>query len=300
MKSVRLTLSLLASALTLTVATASHVGASTTVPQCIVSLSPTATSTLYAIGAGANVQAVDQDSNYPAAAAVLAKKDKINALEPSAEGLLGLCPTSLSHPSPKPDLVIISYNPSDLAQKLEQAGVRVLEQDAATSVAGAEAQIVALGRVTGHLTQAQQVAHTMQTAITTAVKSVPAHTASAVKVFYEISANPYYSATSATFVGQLLHQMGVTNIADAQDAPSDGGYPQLSKEYLVSANPSLIFLAGDATVASVAARPGFAGLTAVKQHHVYYLDANVASQWGPRIVQLVQQMAADVTASLRK
>ena len=70
---------------------ASLAGAS--MPTCIVSLSPTATDTLFTIGAGAQVKAVDQDSTVPLAAARLARKDKINALNPSAEAIAALCPS---------------------------------------------------------------------------------------------------------------------------------------------------------------------------------------------------------------
>jgi iron complex transport system substrate-binding protein len=267
--------------------------ATTTGAGCIVSLSPSATSTLFAIGAGSQVQAVDESSTYPAAAAALAKRHVINGLEPSVEGILGICKVTASHPSTKPDLVVISYNPNDFAQKLEAQGIRVLEQDAATSVAQALDQIRQLGALSGHASQANAVAASMQATIKQAIASVPKPT-TPISVFYEISAAPYYSVASTTFVGSMLKALGLSNIADAVSTSADAGYPSLSAEYILSAKPDIIFTAGDATPAQVAARTGFAALPAVQHHDVVELNADLASQWGPRFAQLVTQLAAEV------
>jgi len=96
-------------------------------PGCVVSLSPTATETLFAIGAGHQVQAVDSDSDYPTKG--LPKK-RINALDPSVEGVLGICKQTASYPTTKPDLVVISYDANDIQQKLTSLGVKVVDQDA--------------------------------------------------------------------------------------------------------------------------------------------------------------------------
>ena len=287
----------LAAALVLSVATPvltlTSAHATTPAPGCIVSLSPTATATLFAIGAGAQVQAVDESSNYPAAASALAKRHKINGLEPSLEGLLGICHVSVAHPSTKPDLVVLSYNPNDLAQKLEAQHVRVVEQDAATTVPQALAQIRQLGVLSGHAERASAVAAAMNASINAAIASVSKPTTT-VTVFYEISAAPYYSVTSATFVGGIMKRLGLVNIADAQATSADAGYPSLSAEYILSSKPSLIVTAGDATPAQVAARTGFASLPAVKNHDVIELNADVASQWGTRFASLVRQLCAEV------
>jgi len=264
------------------------------VPQCIVSLSPTATDTLFAIGAGSQVQGVDKSSTYPAAAKALGQKHVIDALNPSVEGLLGLCQTSSSHPSTKPDLVVISYNPSNLQQKLQAVGVKVVEQNAATSVSQALSQILQLGALTGHVHKASTLASKLSTTINRAIGSIPAHKHHRISVYYEVSTNPYYSVTSTTFVGSIFKDMGVTDIADAAATSADAGYPSLSTEYILHANPSFIALAGDASPASVATRPGFSTLTAVKKGDVIELDADVASQWGPRFGSLVTQLAKEV------
>jgi len=96
-------------------------------------------------------------------------------------------------------------------------------------------------------------------------------------VYYEVGTNPYYSLTSDTFVGSLMKSLGLVNIADGDSTSADAGYPQLSAEYIASANPKLILLAGDASVASVAKRTAFNKISAVLDHHVIELNADIAS-----------------------
>lgn len=267
-------------------------------PQCVVSLSPTATETLFAIGAGPQVQAVDVDSNYPKKG--LPTK-RVNALNPSVEAILGICRASASHPSHKPDLVVISYDANQIQEKLTSLGVKVVNQSAPSSLAGAYGQILALGALTGHDARAHRLVARLKSTIAKDVASVPAHSASAVRAYYELDPT-FYSLTSQTFVGQLLGDLGVTNIADAQATSADAGYPQLSSEYIVSANPNLILLADticcQANAASVAARPGFSGVSAVVHHHVVGLDDNLASRWGPRLGLLMNRLTRAVKSVL--
>jgi iron complex transport system substrate-binding protein len=106
--------------------------------------------------------------------------------------------------------------------------------------------------------------------------------------------------TSGTFIGQIVGLFGLKNVADAADKAADGGYPQLSEEYIVSARPQLIFLAdneaasGGQSPAVVAGRPGWAVIPAVKDREVIGLNDDVASRWGPRLPQLVAQIAQAV------
>ena len=123
--------------------------------------------------------------------------------------------------------------------------------------------------------------------ITAAVKSVPRRRLS---VYHELTPD-YYSATSKTFIGRIYKLFGLRNIADAADS-SGTGFPQLSAEYIISADPSLIVLADTRCCAqsakAVGNRPGWAGLAAVRRGNVIGIDDSVASRWGPRIVQFVR------------
>ena len=118
----------------------------------------------------------------------------------------------------------------------------------------------------------------------------------AVKVYYELD-NTLYSVSSKSFIGALFTLVGLTNIADAAD--KDGtGYPQLNVEYVISQNPELVFLADTKccgqNAKTLAARPGWADLKAVKAAGVIELDDDIASRWGPRTPLLLDAIATAV------
>jgi iron complex transport system substrate-binding protein len=274
---------LLALALALVVVPAAA-PARTAVPQRIVSLSPTATEDLFAIGAGRQVVAVDDQSNYPPNA----PKTKLSGYTPNAEAVAGY----------RPDLVVISNDANGLVTALHKLHVRVLIQPAAQNLAGAYAEIEQLGAVTGHTTGAKRVVAGMRSRIKAAVGSLPS-AAKGLSVYHELEPD-YYSVTSKTFIGQIYTMLGLHDIADA--APKAGsGYPQLSAEYIVAANPDVIVLADSVccgqTPAKVAARPGWQNVSAVKHGDVVAVNDDVASRWGPRVVDFVRIVAAKLKAA---
>ncbi|MBF9069857.1 ABC transporter substrate-binding protein [Streptacidiphilus fuscans] len=254
-------------------------------PHHIVSLSPTATEDLYAVGAGKQVVAADSDSNYPSGV--------------PTTSLSGLTPNIEAIAKYNPDLVITSQDAGGLVAGLTKLGVPVLIEPAAATINDVYTQIDAIGQATGHAAQATQTVTTMKASIAASVKAAGAHHPN-LSYYWEVSANPYYSATSATFAGQIASLFGLKNIADKADKASDGGYPQLSAEYIVSAQPQLIFLTnnqstdGGQTPAIVASRPGWSGIPAVKKDQIVGLNDDIASRWGPRLPQLVAQIAQAV------
>jgi iron complex transport system substrate-binding protein len=254
-------------------------------PDAIISLSPTVTEMLYAIGAGPQVKGVDTYSDYPKGAPMT----KLSAFEPNAEAIAAY----------KPDLVIISNNTDGITAKLTALSIPVLDLPAAVSVAGVYAEITELGAATGHAGQAQAEDQKIRAGIASIVASMPKHSAP-LTYYYELGANPYYSVTDSTFIGSLFSLLGMKSIADsASGAAAAGGYPELSPEFILKANPDYILLSdtgdnGGQSAASVAARPGWSALTAVQEKHVIALNADVASRWGPRIVQLLQTVATAV------
>ncbi len=250
-------------------------------PGAIISLSPTATEMLYAIGAGSQVKAVDSDSNYPPQA----PRTKLSGLQPNIEAIV----------ADKPDLVVVSYDASTLASKLSAFSIPVLNLSAPSSISGVYSEFTQLGRATGHLAQAQREVARLRQQISAIVASVkrPSHP---ITYYYELDPT-YYSLTSTTFVGRLLGMLGMKSIADAaKGAAAAGGYPQLSSEYILSANPQYILLADTIcchqNATTLAKRPGWANLTAVKDKHVVLLNDNIASRWGPRIVDLLRTVVA--------
>jgi iron complex transport system substrate-binding protein len=254
-------------------------------PARIVSLSSTATEDLYAVGAGPQVVAVDQYSNYPAGV--------------PKTGLSGLTPNIEAIAKYNPSLVIASQNSGGLVTGLAKLGVPVLIEPAVATIPAVYAQIGQIGQVTGHATQAASVVAGMKTQIAAAVRQAGSGHAG-LTYYWELSANPFYSATSTTFIGQVVALFGLKNIADAASKPADGGYPELSQEYIVTAKPQVIFLAdnqasdGGQAPAVVAKRPGWSGIPAVRDNEVIGLNDDVASRWGPRLPELVAEIAQAV------
>jgi iron complex transport system substrate-binding protein len=252
--------------------------AAAAVPHRIVSLSPTATETLFAIGAGKQVVAVDDQSDYPRSA----PRTSLSGFTPNVEAVVGY----------HPDLVVISYSPKDFAGALAKARVRVLLQGPASTFKDVYAQIVQLGRVTGHLAQAKALASRMKARITRLVRSAPRKPLS---VYDELSPD-YYSATSVSIIGQVLHLFGLHNIADAAPGAGSSGAVQLSAEYVLASSPDLIVLADTRCCgqsrAKVSQRPGWGTVAAVKKGAIAVIDDSIASRWGPRLVNFVNAVAS--------
>ncbi len=249
--------------------------ASASRPTRIVSLSPTATEMLFAIGAGHQVVAVDSQSDFPASA----PRTGLDATQPNVEAIAG----------DRPDLVVTAD--STVSAALQQLGIANLVLPPATRLADTYRQLQQLGTKTGRRSAADQLVNTMRSQIAATTGEVPKRKV-APAVYWELD-DTLFSADSSTFIGQLLHQAGLRNIAD-QAGGSSSGYPQLSAEYVVHANPAYIFLADTKccgqSPATVAGRPGFAQIQAVTGHHVIALNDDVASRWGPRVVTLFQEI----------
>jgi iron complex transport system substrate-binding protein len=255
-------------------------------PHEIVSLSPSATEMLYAIGAGSQVKAVDSNSNYPPQA----PRTKLSYFNPNVEAIA----------AERPDLVVVSNdsnNGASLTKRLAVFHIPVLELPAPPNLAGVYAEFDQLGQATGHLQQARTEVSALRGQIRKIIAAVP-HRSKPLTYYYELD-QTYYSVTSDTFIGRLLALLGMKSIADAaKGAAAAGGYPQLSAEFIVKANPEYIILADTIcchqTAATVASRPGWSGMTAIKSHHVIMLNDDIASRWGPRVVVLLRTVLAAI------
>lgn len=253
-------------------------------PTRIVSLSPTATEMLFAVGAGKQVTAVDDQSNYPADV----PKSDLSGFKPNAEAIA----------AKNPDLVVISNDTDKITSQLTALKIPVYLAPAATTLDDTYREITEIGTLTGHPTESADVVKRMKDDIAKIVKDVPQRSKH-LTYYWELDPT-LYSLTSKTFAGSLLAMLGMDNVADPADAKgSAGGYPQLSAESLVKANPDVILLADSKccqqSAATVKARPGWAGITAVQKGQVYALDDDIASRWGPRVVDLLRAVADDVS-----
>ncbi|MCZ6457367.1 MAG: ABC transporter substrate-binding protein [Actinobacteria bacterium] len=248
-------------------------------PEAIISLSSTATEMLFDVGAGPQVIAVDDQSNYPAGAPMT----DLSGVTPNLEAILSL----------EPDLVVIFFDSGDLIAGLETVGVPVLSYGAALAIDDVYRQIDALGMATGNVAGAAASNSAIAAGLEVAV-TASGDDGEGVTYYHEISSD-FYTATSSTFFGEIYALFGMVNIADSADADGSAfGYPQISSEYIVTSNPDIIFLANvlyGESAETVAERPGWDVMTAVQSGHIAELDSDVASRGGPRIVEFAESIA---------
>ena len=246
------------------------------VAERIISLSPTATEILFAIGAGEQVVAVDDQSNFPSNAPVT----DLSGYTPNVEAIAAY----------DPDLVVTSYDPGDLVDGLNVLGIKPLIQSAAMTLEDTYSQIIELGDLTGHSKEAEKLNKEIQSSVSSVTPS-----GNGLTYYHEVD-NTLYSTTSKTFLGQLYDLLGLVNIADPAD--EDGfGWPQLSSEFIVDTDPDLIFLA-DADLGespqTVSSRPGWSSMQAVTEGRIILLDTDIASRWGPRVVDFLEQVESAI------
>ncbi len=252
----------------------------------VVSLSPTHTEIMFAIGAGDLLVAVDEFSDYPEEAQAL--PNELSAFDNNVEAIAAY----------EPDLVLIGGDFNGLGPQLDELDIGWWDGPAAVTIDDTFRQIEELGAATGHEEEAAALVESMQTEIDEIVATTPTPD-EPLTVFHELD-DTLFSLDSTTLFGELYGLLGLQNIADTAEGDS-GGYPQLSAEFVVSADPDLIFLADTKccgqSLETVAARDGWADMTAVQTGNVIELDDDVASRWGPRIVDFLRAVSDAVTAA---
>ena len=253
-------------------------------PERIVSIDPSGTEIIYAIGAGDRVVAVDDYSYFPEGTPVT----DLSGWQPNLEAILAF----------EPDLVVMGSN-SDIEAGLEAAGVAVALSNAPMSFDDVYSQIEAIGAATGNIGEAAELVLQMQTEIGELTANAP--DASGLSYFHELD-NTLYSVTSSTFIGAVYALFGLENVADPADADGAAfGYPQLSDEYLVDADPDIIFLADTIccgqSAETVAERAGWDQLSAVQNGTVIELNDDIVSRWGPRLVDFIEAIALAIESA---
>jgi iron complex transport system substrate-binding protein len=242
-------------------------------PARIVSLSPTATEMLFAIGAGDQVVAVDDQSDYPADVPTT----DLSGFEPNVEAIATY----------EPDLVVAASRSG--LKSLDDLAIPLLVQPTAETLDDTYEQIEELGAATGHIAEATEEVDTMRSRIEEIVASVPDFDGA--PTYYHELDDTYFSVTSETFIGKVYGLAGLENIADAADK-AGSGYPQLSAEYILEADPDFIFLADseccNQTPARVSQRPGWDQIRAVQNGNVVDVGDDISSRWGPRVVDFLE------------
>lgn len=245
-------------------------------PERIVSLSPSATEVLFAIGAGDQVVAADVFSTYPAEAPTT----DLSGFDPNVEAIVGY----------EPDLVVIANDSNDLVASLGELGIPVLAHDAPADVEAGYDIAAGLGQATGHVDETAELVAEMRAAMDEAFASAP--DGASVRVYHEVD-EALFAASSASFIGSIYEEMGAVNVADEADAEGTG-YPQLTEEAIVTADPQLIVVTDMVayTADDVAARPGWSEIDAVADGNIVTVSSDLASRWGPRLPELVATLAA--------
>ena len=244
-------------------------------PERIVSLGPTATEMLFAIDAGKQVVAADELSNYP----VGVPTSKLSSYKPNAEAIA----------AQNPDLVVLTDDIDKIVEQLTRLKIPAFLVPAAKTIDDTYRELGDLGKLTGHPAEATALVERMRNEMGKLIEDLPERTKQ-LTYYYELDPT-LFSVTSNTFIGSLFTSAGLLNVAD-EASKDDNAYPQLSAEALIQLNPDMIFLADTKccaqTKATVAARAGWSNITAVKTGQVIALDDDVASRWGPRVVDLLR------------
>jgi iron complex transport system substrate-binding protein len=246
-------------------------------PQRIVSLSAGHTESLFAIGAGGQVVAVDNFSDFPAEAAAV--EVKLDSFEPSAEAIANL----------DPDLVVLADAPEGFLDQLETLGVPAWldELNSSTAVEDIFTSIETLGMATGHVDEAEAVVEDLQERTDTVVETVDEEAPDGPSVYHELD-ETLFAIGAESFTGDLYIKLDASNILDV------GASSQLTQEAIITANPEVIILA-DAefgqTPEVVAARPGWNAIAAVMNGRVYAIDEDIVSRPGPRIVDGLEELS---------
>jgi iron complex transport system substrate-binding protein len=240
-------------------------------PTRIVSLSPSATETLFAVGAGDQVIAVDEESDHPRGVPTT----DLSSYQPNVEAIVGY----------EPDLAVVPASvPRDVIAGLRRVGLTVIAEPAPANLDDAYAQMRELGRATGHTEAGEELARQVRTGVDRLIATAPG--GERLDFFHELDPD-LYSAGSKSFIGRIYQRLGLRNVADPAANRAGTPYPQMSSEAVVSADPDLIVLADTECCgqnpAKVAQRPGWQAVAAVEADSVVAIDDDIASRWGPRI-----------------
>ncbi|NCG39377.1 MAG: ABC transporter substrate-binding protein, partial [Actinobacteria bacterium] len=192
----------------------------------------------------------------------------------------------------EPDLVILPD--AGIKEELESLGIEVLVLPAVVNLDGVYKQIADLGVATAKIDGAAALVASMRSEITSIIENI-AIPEKPLTFFHELD-DTLYSVTSGTFIGQIYEMVGLSNIADPADADGSAyGYPQLTQEFVLESDPDLIFFVDGnccgQTVEIISERPGWDVLKAVRNGTVIEMDADIASRWGPRLVQFLHSLS---------
>lgn len=249
--------------------------AESSTPKSIVALSPAAAEILFAIGAGDQVAAVSEYTDYPEEA----------TKKPVAGGFDGKALSIETILSFKPDFVYLTDGMHNfLIQDLDAFGINWYLSKG-TSIDSVKQEILDIGQITGHAKEAKAVVSGMDKKLKQAMKLTKIAPA---PVYYEVWNDPYMSAGSTSFINDVIEKAGGRNIfGDIAE-----GYPVVSEETIIARSPAVILISMWTPVESVTSRAGWESIPAIENGKVINIDDNVYTRPGPRVVDAVLDLAS--------
>jgi iron complex transport system substrate-binding protein len=241
-------------------------------PQRIVSLLPSLTETVCALGQCQRLVGVDRYSNYPDSVRRLTQVG--GGLDPNVEAIVVL----------RPDVVLMAAS-TPVGERLQSLGIKVIALEPKNH-ADVRRVIEKIAQLL-ELPDAPRVWREIDAGVSAAFQSLPRKT-SRTRVYFEVSSAPY-AASELSFIGETLKRLGVDNIVPA----SLGPFPKLNPEFVVRANPDLIMV-GDRNFSGLEARPGWSGMRAIRERRVCVFSAeqsDVLVRPGPRMAEAARIMA---------
>jgi iron complex transport system substrate-binding protein len=251
-------------------------------PERIVSLAPSNTEILFAVGAGDQVVGVTQYCNYPVEAQSREQIGGFSAQTISVEKIVAL----------EPDLVVAAgaiHQP--VIEALEALNIPVLVVNPNT-LEQVYTSIELVGRLTGHDGQAAQVVEEMKGRVAFVSERLASLSEEQrLRVYWEVFDEPRMTAGPTTFNGQLIELAGGVNIF--ADVAED--YPQINDEEVIKRNPAVIMgadtMGEKLTTELVAQRPGWDQIDAVRNGRIYLFNGDMVARAGPRLALVLEEMA---------
>jgi len=255
-------------------------------PERVVSLVPSNTEILFAVGAGDQVVGVTSYCNYPAEATTREQVGGITTKSLNLESIVAL----------EPDLVLASGSQTDIIPILEESGLSVIVLEPAT-FDDILANLELVGQVTGHADEANTLTDNLHQRLDQVAATVSAADTQPT-VFYEVWHDPLMTAGPNTFIGQLITLAGGKSIFE--DVQED--WPQVSTEVVVGRNPAIILgpdsHGDELTPEKIKSRAGWENIAAVQNGEIYLLNGDAISRPGPRIVDMLEEAARDLHPDL--
>jgi len=245
------------------------------VPQRIVSIAPSVTELVFAVGAGEKLVGVDSESNFPEQARNIQKVGTY--ISPSLEMIIAL----------KPDLLLVSdLTPQQVIDNIDSRGIKVFAV-APKSIGGVAESMRKLGIVLGTGDEAERAADSFEQRVS-AIERKAALAKEKPRVYLEYF--PYWTFGPGSFGNDLITRAGGINIGEKLS----GAYPQVGDEFVIRENPEVIIITkgkhSTTTISSVRERRGWKSIDAVKSNRIYYIDDDLVSRPGPRTADALEEL----------